>query len=134
MLRRGRGRRGRALYGVARLAMRRCGWRSSPNRGGASSSSSGREWGALGGRRTRLRHGTTSCRLKDSVGADRRGRWRRTVDSWLDKRRQTESVNEADHRSDGKLNFTDVLLAIYSTVFAQICPNRKSYMSSIGFI
>ena len=53
----------------------------------------------------RLRHPSGAWQLVDDVGADRRGHRRRTVDTWLDMRRrtatvQTESVSESPDRSD----------------------------------
>ena len=68
------------------------GWRSSPKRGGARHGRRRAQCGALEGRMARLRRPLGAWRLVDDVGANRRGRRRRTADRWPDTRRRTVSV------------------------------------------
>jgi len=76
----------------------------------------------------RLRHPDGAWHSSGQVGTDWRGRHQCTADGWPDTPRRvklcpTETMSEARDCSDGIPIFVDVLLAIYSVVFARICPN-----------
>jgi len=90
--RRGRGRRGGALGGLAWPEMRWCGRESSPKHGGARRGDGGAKCGALEGRMAGLRRPSGAWRLVGDAGADRRGHRWCTANRWPDTRRRVSSV------------------------------------------
>ena len=125
---RGRGSSGGALGGLAWKETVRKARAESLTHDRARRGRSREERERWGGKWGRLALGVASWRPSGGVGADRRGRRRRTAAMGPPRvdwpaTDETESFNSVAVDSVWTLTFVDVLLAIHSVVLAQICSN-----------
>jgi len=129
---RGRGRRGGALGGVARLGTWWRGRESSPNHDGACRERRRRKWEALGVWMVHLRRPGGVWHSSGRVGANWLGRHWRTPDRWPDTRWQvklypTESMTDAHDCSDWNPIFVDVSLDGFCSDLFQWVELHKFY-------